>query len=67
LKNQGKHITWHQTQFDGAWIKGETAGGCGQPKIGKYIVVDHIRSDLSRSIYRKVFHESTVSNQCVKS
>ncbi len=34
LCKKGKHITWHQTQFDGAWIKGQTAGGCGQPKIG---------------------------------
>ncbi len=31
---KGKQITWRQTQFDGAWIKGQTAGGCGQPKIG---------------------------------
>ncbi len=34
LFHKGKHITWHQRQFDGAWIKGQTAGGCGQPKIG---------------------------------
>ncbi|CAF3728593.1 unnamed protein product [Adineta steineri] len=33
---QGKHITWRQTQFDGAWIKGQTAGGCGQPRVEKF-------------------------------
>jgi hypothetical protein len=32
---KGKHILWRQTQFDGAWIKGQTAGGCGQPRIGE--------------------------------
>ncbi|CAF0795249.1 unnamed protein product [Adineta ricciae] len=33
---QGKRIAWHRTQFDGAWIKGQTAGGCGQPRIESF-------------------------------
>ncbi|CAM4746328.1 unnamed protein product [Rotaria magnacalcarata] len=33
IAQQGKHITWCLMQFDGAWIMGQTSGGCGQPKI----------------------------------
>ncbi|CAF0773042.1 unnamed protein product [Rotaria sordida] len=50
---QGKHITWHQTQFDGAWIKGKTAGGCGQPNIENFFInpqylINVTKTDIER-------------------
>lgn len=51
---KGKRIIWHQTQFDGAWVKGQTAGGCGQPRIGQEIFFFSLFNMKSRFELQKI-------------